>query len=485
MNLFRDLKVKEKHVFLVIFITSFLISLSFVWGKIDPDFFSFYYVGKGVAQGKDMYIDFADNKGPVLYYFFSLLYLLFKNNYKLALIFTSTVLDTLLSFFSISLAMTWLKAKKTMLTRGGIFVSVFVTLLIKSFSIGTFTGGVYSETVAFLFILLSFLLIEKKRNFLAGILFSLAILTRPTAVFWVFVPFVQLIVRKEKISYFLNFLAGVVTSCLILIFLYLISGGSMMYLLDNLIIFNYGYSRLVKVDYFKQLVLNLFFEPRLFLSFCLVLIFSYLSLVDRKVGKSKYLIFVVFVSSILSTFVSGLFYFHYFVQFGLIVALTLVFLHIRRKIYLFSPVLLLLFVFVVINFYSFIFLKDSELDLRPVQNFLSDNENLLNEKRYLMVITYYPQLYFMYNKIAPDRYFQPYFLSQRFNVKVDKDVERHSKLNRNILDDTLFLIVSKNRFDEWYKKEYLAKFAKGFGLTRVADVSDEKEEMSLFTTHTK
>src|SRR3989344_3272691 len=99
MQVNRNLKIKEKHLFLVIIITSFLVSLSFLWGNIDPDFFSFYYIGRGVAQGKDMYVDFADNKGPVLYFFFSVLYLFFKNNYKLALIVTSTILDTFFSFF--------------------------------------------------------------------------------------------------------------------------------------------------------------------------------------------------------------------------------------------------------------------------------------------------------------------------------------------------------------------------------------------------
>ena len=381
-----------------------------------------------------------------------------------------------------------------------LFLSFFITLLIKSYSIGTFTGGVYSETVAFFFILSSLLLVERKKVFFAGILYSLAILTRPTTIFWGIVPLVWFLSKGEKLAIFLKFFVGSIVSFLSVILFYVVLGGRLDYLIDNLLVFNSGYSRLIKTDYLRQLVLNISSETRLFLSIILVIPLLYFSLLNNKLIEYKFLIFAIFFASISSTFVGGLFYFHHFVQFSLIVTIAMVLiiaLSFRgnsalqgRKIipetrmsHLLASVLLLLFISEVGSYRHFLFSEDRDSDLTRVQNFITNHKDLLDSKEYLMVVTYYPQLYFTFDKLSPDRYFQPFFLSRRFNILAEKDIKRHSKLNKETLDNTLFLIVSKNEFDGWYKEEYLTNFANKFGLKNVAGTSNDHEEVNLYVAN--
>lgn len=77
----------SKKLILIILCLSLPFSLLLFNGKIDPDFFSYYYIGRGMNLGMDMFKDFADNKGPIQYLFYALLYKIFNNNYRLALFF--------------------------------------------------------------------------------------------------------------------------------------------------------------------------------------------------------------------------------------------------------------------------------------------------------------------------------------------------------------------------------------------------------------
>jgi hypothetical protein len=80
---------------------SFIFSLFLINREINRDYFTFYYVGKGVAHGMDMYGDFADNKGPITYLVFTIIYFLFSDNYLLGLVLSSTFIDAMAVYFFI------------------------------------------------------------------------------------------------------------------------------------------------------------------------------------------------------------------------------------------------------------------------------------------------------------------------------------------------------------------------------------------------
>lgn len=181
------------------FIVSAIISLLFYWGRIDSDFFAFLYVGQGILDGNDMYRDFADNKGPVLYLFFAFLRLIFGNHYAAMLFVGSAILDaaTIVLVFAI-IKRVWGVAIP--MTRAPIIIA-FATLSVawyKSFFLGYFPGGIYSESIAIPLLLGSVLMVSNNKPLKGGILFSLSVLTRLSMIFFLFCLIALLIQYRKK-----------------------------------------------------------------------------------------------------------------------------------------------------------------------------------------------------------------------------------------------------------------------------------------------
>ncbi|MCX7908685.1 MAG: hypothetical protein N2560_04120 [Ignavibacteria bacterium] len=97
----------KKNIFYFSIITYFIISIPFVFLPFGFDYSIFWLGGKILNNGGKLYVDFIDIKPPLLYYSFSILYFLFKNNILLyqifntsILIFTAITINKLTTFFT-------------------------------------------------------------------------------------------------------------------------------------------------------------------------------------------------------------------------------------------------------------------------------------------------------------------------------------------------------------------------------------------------
>ncbi len=187
----------RNSVFFWIFIFGFVISLFVFLGKIDQDFFAFYYIGRGITEGLNLYRDIAENKGPVLYWFFAFLFKIFKANYSGALFFSNWLLDTVSIFLITKLLSKWIKYDFTPRTFRKVLLLLFIVLYYKSFSIGMVMAGTYSENIALLLLVVSLLFYENKKNLISGIFFGLAVFCRQTVFFFSLFYLYRLIAEKK------------------------------------------------------------------------------------------------------------------------------------------------------------------------------------------------------------------------------------------------------------------------------------------------
>jgi Gpi18-like mannosyltransferase len=169
---------------LLLLVVSFVISNLFWLGGVDPDYYDFYYIGRGVAGGQNMFRDFADNKGPVLYLTFAGMYKVFGDNLGLALVTTSTFLDVVAVWLTVYLLGLWLVDGEAREYLSKWWVMVLLMMFYKSLTIGIFMGGVYAESIAFPLFLISLIMLEKKRLFWSGMFFALCVLTRQSFVYF-------------------------------------------------------------------------------------------------------------------------------------------------------------------------------------------------------------------------------------------------------------------------------------------------------------
>lgn len=467
-------KQKDKFlVFLLVAIIGFLISLTLFYGKVDPDFFSWYYVGRGVSLGMDMFKDFAENKGPVLYFFFSFLYKVFGNNYRLALVFANWLLDTIAICFLIHLWEIWLKRKVELKNLGNLLFLLFVIFYYKSFSIGSFTGGVFSETLAIVFLLASFLFLEKGKYFLTGTLFALSVLSRQT--FFLFIIFsITKIWLNNKDQQFIKvtrFLMGgifflVVTLCLSAYY------GSLNDLVGNMVLFNSSYISVIGRGLLVNIIYISYLELRIFLTAFFTLFFLFLLLKKAELKQISWLLFL-FLSSVLATLVSGIFYFHHFLQFA-IFFLTLCAFLLKKNSKFLTITLTLIFIFgVTVNYYFYLNTVEEKI------NFIQTSkckESLLAQN-YLMIVPYVPRLYVELNRQSPDRYYQPFFLSSWYNRQADKERQKHLLLKKDKLANTVF-VIGKDALS----KEYLAYFEEPFGLIKKESCFINEKEFDLYVS---
>jgi len=443
----------------------------FLFGKIDQDFFSFYYIGRGVANGAGMYQDFADNKGPVLYIFFATLYKIFGKNYLTALIFSSTLIDGLSLFafylflkknFNVSLP-------KNILLQ--LFFIIFTVAFYKSFSIGSFMGGFYAETLGVMFIVSSILFLVYKRYFISGVAFSLAFLCRLTLFFWIIYLFYLFLSQKPTVKKFLYVMCGFFVPIAFFLAFFLIR-GSLQSMLANVFFFNLSYATSVKFLFFMQIKSVIFFETRIIVSliFSLIILLLMFKNFDKKTVEFGYMFF----SGVLASFVGGLFYFHHYVQFSLIF-LFLIF-HFNRKYdrKLGAFFIFLTSILLIIN-YS-LFFKTSKLFSNSDVEYI---ESLDNE--YIQVVSYYPELYIRSGKYSFDRYYQVFQLSSFYNTNSSMFLFDHLNSMENYSDKIAFVFVEINDFDIRISDEY-RKFMEEnkYYLEDVFQKSDAKKTISIY-----
>jgi len=479
----------KRNLFLfvfILFISLSVASLLFI-GEIDQDFFSFYYIGRGLNQGLNMYRDFPENKGPIFYIFMAFLYRLFRSNYSIAVFFANGFIDAISIFFLCKLLekkqlfrlpTKRLKDFLTLKKLKDFLTLFFLILYYKSFSIGMYLGGFYSETLAFCFLLICLYQQENKADFWSGFFFALACLCRPTVVFF----FLYILIRylfSEKPQKKMVFLASAISAGLV-VMTYLFIKGDLYYFFKNQILLSLIYPRTVKDKYFSTILYTSILELRIFLSLIFVTFVGGGYLLNQKNKKKEKTIFIsLLISSLASTFVGGVFYFHHFVQFTFLVIFCW---FILVKFWSKSPLR---------NFFSFTiviylvvgclcyFFSDYKWDLAS-RIFLDRYLNGPDSKKYLFVFPHYSKFYFDYNKEAPDRYFQFFYLSSVYNQAADTDREIHSKADRERIKNTVFLFISRHEVEQSLKEEYLGYFKEKFGLNKIDSYQKNSLRLEIY-----
>lgn len=473
-------KRNDRSLLAFILVINIFISLLFLRGRIDQDFFSFYYIGRGVSQGLDMYRDFAHNKGPVLYLFFGFLNYIFKSNYRLAIVLSSSLLDTISVYFLFKLFGSWFNFRLTDNPYKRLAIVGLVVLYLKSFSIGSFMGGVYSETLAFALLVPSLYLAEKK-TFSSGILFALSVLSRPTFLFFLLVYVVRLYIKKRNLHQIFKFALGFLLPISLFVLIYAVN-GNLNYVLSNVYSFNFNYAQTVGGLYWPHLIRTTSIGLRMLFSLLITFLFVFYYIFFGRVPKERKLfVFTLLIASLGATFVGGLFYFHHFIQYSLVLFTTII-LVIKSKGLFKSPFAIYivtgpLVAALILNYFFFVFTKPVDAGF---QSFIKEKHITNSNKEYLMIIPFYPKLYIDFNKSSPDRYYSVFYLSDYYNKDRDFDRNLHETINKEKLRNTLFLFVKTKPGDEWLIKEYKMNFVEIFKLKYVDSYSDETLEAEIY-----
>lgn len=471
--------MSNKFLFITLLLGSFLISSLFWFGPIDPDFFYFYHVGKEVALGQKLYVDIGDNKGPVHYFFYTVLYSIFGHNYGWALFIGSTLIDAASLFIIFKLIeRDWeYKWKKYKIVN--LLIVFFFLLLYKSFSMGSYMGGLYSENVGMLWLSLGIWLLGKKHSVFSGALFALSVLSRLTYLF--FAPFFLTLLffnfkDKHKLTrQFLGFSIGGLL-CLGIFILYFWINGELHHFFYNVFGQNSLAARKLAAGIDKLLLTSIvvsLIEPRIIITFMLSLLVVILKIFSKENFKNKAILITLFACSLLTTFTGGLgniFYYHHFFQFNLmsIIAITQFRIFVKTK-EVFLPLIFLLIFFVSLNYY--LFLRNGENNVSSLRKVHPNIPEIVN-KKYLVVVPYYPIYYVAYDKTAPDKFFQYFFFSSRSLENPEKKIEQHQKLNRQRLQNTAFMFVYQNKFEQDIITEYKNNFGEKFNLKKVNKYRD-------------
>jgi hypothetical protein len=99
---------------------------------------------------------------------------------------------------------------------------------------------------------------------------------------------------------------------------------------------------------------------------------------------------------------------------------------------------------------------------------ISDIKDLSKGYKYIQVIPQQVQIYIETDKSSPDRYFQYYFLSKRYNTNAQKDINKHLSLGYNLLKNTEFIFIhSSLKSHTAYIDEYKNNFSEKFRLVKI------------------
>lgn len=476
--------MSNKFLFITILLGSFLISNLFWFGPIDQDFYSFYYIGQGVSEGHRMYADFAENKGPILYIFFALLYFVFKGNYIWALIFGATIIDALSLFviFKIlerNFKFVWSKNKAL-----NILFIIFCLTLYKSFSMGYNMGGLYSENLGMLLLVLGYWALGSKRYISSGIFFSLSILTRLS--FLAFTPLflVEFIFSKKDRKKILRFIIGGLIP-LILSFIYFHATNDLKDFFYSSVTQNFGLLKLNSNLPLSILLVSLS-QTRIFLTLTISSIIVVIIVLSKKQLKEKAILSALFIGSVASSFAGGygnIFYYHHFFQFNFLAIATLSLIAtLRNTRTFFIPILSILAFFIFLNYYFFINSSFKNFQAVKVSHPVISE---ISSKKYLIVTPHYPMYYFIYDKKAPDRYFQYFSLSKYFSKDTEKNIARHLRLMDKKTSQTAFMFVNRGSSDRKIIEEYKNNFEKEFNLKKINTYHDLDATIEIYESSGK
>lgn len=452
--MFHKFNRRYNHTILACFVLSFFLSLFLLRGLIE-DFFSYYYAGRSVLWGREMFIDVAQNKGPVMYLFYALLYGIFGLRYDLALVIASTVLDAVYCITLLFLLRTWTGyAIPKKIVHQWIIAGCCVAY-VKSFTIGSTMGGVYTVQVAMTTVVLALALSEKKRWFLSGIIFALAVLTRQSVIWYGFVFVVRWWAEKRDVRALGRFLLGCMLAVAVFVW-YLWWQNALVYAWENLVVSVWEHER----SDGKSLVRVLFIHTRVFFSIVFtgaVVLFYRRKLYKEKLAPLMLALVVTSILSVSSVMVWG----HQFLQWTPLFLFSFFWITARG---LWNPLLRwiggLTAAFAILGYGTFLYLGTWTIEgvygTLPVPPEIS-------QKKYMLILSAYDKPYIDWQKEAPDRYYLPFFWLNReyYGRWTDVAIARHKQLPVETLRDTAFVTFSSLDITggyEWYFDEFSDTF---------------------------
>lgn len=457
-----------------------LSSFMTIKGEVDPDFFSQYYVGRGMVAGKLMYGNFTDNKGPVLYLFFAGLDLVFGDNYGLALGAGSFVLNSLLIWGVVSLVDEVVERKRIKLVSEVAFLGVMILYLLWSFA----WGGIFAEGVGMTFLVWAAIYSKRKRNLVSGMLFAGAVLSRQTL--GLFLPYLVYLsyynggeIKKNLGRFILG--AGLVG-------MVALGGLAVTHDLGNFVhnsisvALNYvaTTNRLRWPYVIYRLYDSGFYRP--ILGVVLIEIACTWEFLKRKKRRGE--IMILLVCSAAATFSGGVMYTHHFLQLALIFGVAFGILVFEFKYKYVRAGVMLVMAIAVIDWQVKYFLQLDRgnfltLDYKPA------GVPQIEQKKYLMVVSYHPKLYFDYDKQSPDKYFMPFFISTFFNSKAESEQMLHAENMRSKLGETAFVFIKSDTFNSKMADDYLDVFEKRFSLVKVGEQQLPGATMEIYWSEEK
>lgn len=459
-----------------IFIASALCSLVSYLVPIDPDFFSFYYIGQGVAKGMHMYRDFPESKGPFHFLFFAVLAGIFKNRYDLALVTGGTIVDTVSLYYLFKILRKRYLLEFSTSRVVNMMMIVFVVVVYKSFAV----GGLYAETLAMMFFLVSFWHGSHKRLILSGIFFGLSVMTRITFVYFIIFFLIDTYLNRKRVIDPIWFLVGMGGLCLAVLIPFVVD-GSLPDLINIMILTSLQYSKTTGSFMAKSIIYESIMHIRIPISILIViitLIFTIRS--DQPIRRYWRDIILVSFCSWMATFPGAVFYGHHFVQFllALFMCLSLTYAQKNRRTYTLAAAALLFF-------WSFVHYTSSIKGGHNIARRLLHTHPVIREisgKKYLQVVSYYPQYYAIYQKRSPDKYYQPFLLSKDYIGDNSRYVAEHQKIAEGKMNDTVFLFVRIQDSEAWFNTEYRAMYSELFQLKRVNSYKDGDIELDIYLT---
>ncbi len=474
---------------IILFGFSLFFSLFFLISKIDQDFFTFLYIGRGLSKGFLMFKDFADNKGPVLDLFFWFLYFLFKENYLLSIIVSSTLIDWLAVLFAIKSSEIILNKDKLIdiENKKSLFLLFVLVGLYKSFNLGQMGGGLYSESLGMLFVFISIYCVLTKRNFFSGIFLSLALLSRLTLIFYAIFLFTSsfgnfLKIEENffvKLKRFLSLIFGVLL-VIVLFGFYFWKSDILVDFLNTTIFSNLNYGGSVSlINKFAYFIYTAIYQIRILILTFIVLVVSILIVVKFNINNRLNYIFM-FISSFLATFSGGIFFYHHFIQFTPIIFLVLFCCLYMDKAKRRTMLVYLLSALVFVNYVCAIFNKDKFDDLSLL---MSQINHEYKNFTYWQIVPYYPEYYIFNEKYSPDKYFITFFISRYFTVDPSKESEVHKKITEEKLCKTLFVFINQNKFDYLVSEDYLNSFKDKFRLVQIKSYVQRNTTVNLYESN--
>lgn len=449
-------KIKTIIPYMIILVMAsilILMSSSCIFGNVGLFWDASVYlnVSKSLTQGKILYKDIVDNKGPILYFI----------NY-IALKLGGEAFVCIVEFIFIYVALLFLY-KSIELINNNKFRSLIVLSIIFIYYARFFTYGVSCEEYALTFSAIAMYECIKffkenaftnKQCLLIGFLFGLVFLIRANLVV-VFVGFgigigINLIIEKrfkELFKYILMSFIGLLLVCIPTL-IYLLANNCFYEFIENVFILN---TSMNKIGVFKSIFLM---AKTMRVTFLVIFIYLITS-IYKICKKEKFYIssIILIIVTLLFNSISKEIYFHYFIAFLPILMLAYdnvlnIICNISKRNAITYCVVICIIVLHLIN-YKYVFRFNVT---QPNQEIIEYIKNNTASEAQIAVIGFYDEIYYLSNREPVSRI--TYVLSNNAFAK-DKQIEILNQYFGDIINKKPEIIIEDKVTVESIVKKYI------------------------------